>query len=155
MEPISGACSGAVYPAAAAGGVKEADRFRLPQEESRPSKPVMDEYIPGEKQESPGLYWLGKDEDGSPKIFFDDPEEPDIPEKKDPDGKAERCTASTDKVDREIERLKRKRDELEEQINRETDPARAEKLEKDLAQVERELRQKDNDAYRRQHTVFS
>ena len=58
-------------------------------------------------------------------------------------------------MDREIERLKRKRDELKEQISRETDPSKAERLEKMLAQVERELRQKDNDVYRRQHSVFS
>ena len=42
----------------------------------RPLKPVQDEYVPeGEKKrESYGRYWLGKDEDGGPKIYFDNPE---------------------------------------------------------------------------------
>lgn len=166
MEPISGICSGTVRPAAA-GSIKEADRVQPPREGSCPAKPVMDEYAPEEKREPSGLYWPGKDEDGSPKIFFDRPEQRDPPEEpaapeasgelreKTPVKKTEPCTGSTDQVDREIERLKRKRDELKEQISRETDPSKAERLEKMLAQVERELRQKDNDVYRRQHSVFS
>ena len=35
------------------------------------------------------------------------------------------------------------------------DEMKARELEKELAQVERELSRKDNDTYRRQHTVFS
>ena len=66
----------------------------------------------------------------------------------------EKCTGNTDRVDREIEKLKRKKKELEGQIHSETDDKKIEQLEKELAQVERELSQKDNDAYRRQHTVF-
>lgn len=163
MEPISGICSGTVH-LAAAGSIKEADRVQPPREGSCPAKPVMDEYAPEEKREPSGLYWPGKDEDGSPKIFFDRPEQQDSPEapevsgepqEKTPVEKTESCTGSTDQVDREIKCLKRKRDELKEQISRETDPSKAERLEKMLAQVERELRQKDNDTYRRQHSVFS
>ena len=55
---------------------------------------------------------------------------------------------------REIEKLKRKKKELEQKVNRESDPDKAEDLKKQLAQVERELSQKDNDSYRRRHTVF-
>lgn len=69
--------------------------------------------------------------------------------------KAERCTCDTDKVDREIKTLKKKREELERQIHSETDETRARELEAELARVEAELSQKDNDAYRRQHAVFS
>ena len=75
MEPISGICSGTVRPAAA-GSIKEADRVQPPREGSCPAKPVMDEYAPEEKREPSGLYWPGKDEDGSPigllGINFDD-----------------------------------------------------------------------------------
>ncbi len=68
--------------------------------------------------------------------------------------KVETCTGDTSKVDREIEKLKRKKKELEQKVNRESDPDKAEDLKKQLAQVERELSQKDNDSYRRRHTVF-
>lgn len=162
MEPITGIRSGAVYPAA---GVREAEPVTPPREEGdRTPGPVTDEYVPEEKREATGLYWQGRDEDGSPKIFFDAPREQDPPEDpgapEQPEGpekgdEAEQYTGSTDKVDREIERLKRKREELEAQISREADSAKTERLEKELARVERELRQKDNDAYRRQHMVIS
>lgn len=69
--------------------------------------------------------------------------------------KSESCTGNTDKVDREIEKLKQKKAKLEQQIQTATDPGKKETLEKQLAQVERELAQKDNDAYRRAHTSFS
>ena len=170
MIPISGN----VPRPAAAPALREAEKARearpvspaVPQDKG-PLKPSRDEYLPEEKREPSGLYWPGKDEDGSPKIFFDRPEQRDPPEEpaapeasgelreKTPVKKTESCTGSTDQVDREIDRLKRKRDELKEQISRETDPSKAERLEKMLAQVERELRQKDNDVYRRQHSVFS
>lgn len=72
-----------------------------------------------------------------------------------PGDKAERCTANTDQVDREIEGLKARKEMLERQINAQTDEARVMELERKLAQVERELARKDNDTYRRQHAVFS
>ena len=64
-------------------------------------------------------------------------------------------TADTGGVDRELQSLREKRDRLEQQLNAAANPVRAEQLERQLSQVEQELRQKDNDAYRRQHTVFS
>lgn len=69
--------------------------------------------------------------------------------------KAEKCTADTSKVDREIERLKKKKGQLEKQIHSAKDEKKIKALEKELQQVEKELQQKDNDGYRRQHTVFS
>ncbi len=126
---------------------------------ARPQKPMMDEYVPEEKQEPSGCYYLGKDENGQPKIYFDGPEQDegaDDPEPKAADGKkAETCTGNTDQVDREIERLKKEKEQLERQINSETDEIKKKELELKLSQIENELRQKDNDAYRRQHTVFS
>jgi len=82
----------------------------------------------------------------------------EAPEKAAPSGggrKAERCICNTDKVDRELEKLREKRAEVEKRLASETDEAKAGDLERRLAQVENELRQKDNDAYRRSHSVFT
>ena len=179
MQPISGLAPGAAQSPAAVSGVKEAPKVQRPEgkEQSCPLKPVMDEYVPEKPQEPSGRYWLGKDADGQPKIYFDDPEQAaDAPEKQDklPDvdnpeqdkgvdgserkasgDRAESCTCNTDNVDREIEKLKKKQEELERQINSETDDTKVKELEKKLAQVESELSQKDNDTYRRQHATFS
>ncbi|MDE6923630.1 MAG: hypothetical protein K2P01_08760, partial [Oscillospiraceae bacterium] len=105
-----------------------------------------DEYVPEEPREPSGRYWMGRDEDGQPKIYFDGPEG-----KKD---QGETWECNTDKVDREIEKLKKKRQELEQRLNAETDEATIKDLERRLAQVERELKMKDSDAYRRQNAVF-
>lgn len=155
MEPIT---SGAYAPAAVA-GTRELPRIQKPeQSQAEPPKPWKDEYIPEEEHVPTGLYWPGKDEDSQSKIYFDAPEEsPETDEPAHPSGgkKAEQCTANTDQVDREIEKLKQKRKELKQRLNMETDEGKKEPLERQLAQVERELRQKDNDAYRRQHTVVT
>lgn len=179
MQPISGLAPGTVQSPAVVSGAKEVPKVQRPESEGqgRSLKPVLDKYIPEEKQEPSGRYWLGKDEDGKPKIYFDDPERavnateqpselPDTdgpersegaegPNKKSAGDKAESCTGNTDKVDREIEKLKKEKEELERQINSETDDAKIKELEKKLAQVERELRQKDNDTYRRQHATYT
>ena len=60
-----------------------------------------------------------------------------------------RC--STDKVDREIAKLKRHKAELESMLSTEKDERKIQELERQLSQVERELSQKDNDTYRKQH----
>ena len=68
----------------------------------------------------------------------------------------EKCVGNTDRVDREIRKLKEKKQQLMQQIR--TTSGEEEKvrvLEKKLAQVESELSRKDNESYRRQHTVFS
>ena len=176
MMPISGVNTGAVQPLTTAEKVLGAPKVQKPEEEGRPLKPVMDEYIPEEPQEPSGRYWMGKDEDGQPKIYFDDrsraadaPKQPDgAPETEEPDSagqgakgpegekdKGETWECNTDKVDREIEKLKKKRQELEQRLDTETDEAKIEDLERQLAQVERELRQKDNDAYRKRNAVFT
>ena len=164
IQPISSLGS-SVAPAVS---VKEAPAAQRPDSgaPARLQKPMMDEYVRSEKQEPPGHYYLGKDESGQPKVYFDAPEQDegaDNPEPKAADApkenaggkKAETCTGNTDKVDREIKKLKKEREQLERQINSETDEVKRKELESKLSQVENELRQKDNDAYRRQHTVFS
>ena len=161
---MSGMVSGAARSLTAAAGVKAAPEVQRPEAEAFPRSraPVVDEYVPEEKQEPSGRYWLGKDENGQPKVCFDGPERADdkpsdapAPAKKSMGDKAERCTANTDQVDREIERLKQRKEVLEQQIHAQTDEAKIKELERKLAQTERELAQKDNDAYRRRHTVFS
>ena len=110
-----------------------------------------DEYISSEKSGSKpsGLYHIGKDENGNPKVMYDDP-------KKAEDADPKEVTANTDKVDREIEKLKRQKQQLDQQIKAASgDEEKTKELEKKLAQVERELSQKDNDTYRRQHAVIS
>lgn len=186
MMPITGVNTGAVQPLTTAEKVLGASKVQKPEEDaqSRQLKPVMDEYVPEEPQEPSGRYWMGKDEDGQPKIYFDDPEraadapkqpegapdarkpDTDAPEGPDPAGqgakgpegkkdKGETWECNTDQVDREIEKLKKKQQELEQRLGTETDEAKIKALEQQLAQVERELKQKDNDTYRRQHAVYT
>ena len=178
MMPISGVSTGAVQPLTTAEKMMGASKVQKPEEEARDRqlKPVMDEYIPEEPQEPSGRYWMGKDEDGQPKIYFDDPERAadapkqpeDAPEAEEPDSadqgakgpegkkdKGETWECNTDKVDREIEKLKKKQQELEQRLNSETDEAKIKDLEHQLAQVEQELKQKDSDTYRRQHAVYT
>lgn len=80
---------------------------------------------------------------------------PDSPEKDAPDTKTTHCTANTDAVDREIEKLEQERQKLEQQLRSETDEAKRQKAQQRLEQVERELSQKDNDAYRRRQAVYT
>lgn len=106
-----------------------------------------DEYIPSEEDESIGLYSLSQDDEGNPKIDYDSPEKSDK-------SRSESCTGNTDKVDKEIERLKKQMEQLEQRLASAEGKER-ERLEKQLKSVQMELSQKDNDNYRRQHTVFS
>ena len=119
-----------------------------------------DEYISSEYSGSrpSGLYHMGKDENGNPKVMYDDPKK--VKQSKGKSGSrgddAEKVTGNTDAVDREIEKLKKQKQQLEQQIRRASgDEEKTRELEKKLAQVESELSQKDNDTYRRQHTVFT
>lgn len=107
----------------------------------------QDEYISSERSgaKPSGLYRVGQDENGKPKVFYEDPKK-----------STEKCTGNTDQVDREIEELKEKKKELEQQIRLASgDEKKVRELENRLAQVESELSQKDNDTYRRQHSTFS
>jgi len=152
-------------PVPQVGHVGKIDEAAEEKSSERRAAPRMDEYIPEEPRTPIGLYRTETDENGEPRIIFDAPEDEDQrPEKaekspqapeKSRDGKEESCTVNTDKVDREIKRLKEKRDCLEREISMaEDDQDKRAGLEKQLAQVENELRMKDNDAYRRQHSEF-
>ena len=69
--------------------------------------------------------------------------------------KSSETTMDTDKVDREIERLKERKRQLEQQKNMEEDEQKKAALDIQIRQVEMELMEKDNDNYRRQHAVIS
>ena len=164
---------------------REAEKATEGKSSGKLSEP-KDEYISSEKSEKKptGLYRLGQDEKGSRKIFFDGPKavhEKALPADKEESLKggedrpgegeggkgpkvsedsqrkpAENCVANTDKVDREIKKLKEEKQQLEQQIRSASgDETKIRELEKKLARIENELSQKDNDAYRKQHTVIS
>ena len=162
--------------------VKETEKEQNDKKTSDKIPDLHDEYISSEKScvKPSGLYRLGQDEDGRKKVFFDDPKkavnadrdgnpkiEPDKSDKN-KDGEqpkvnsdysekpAKKCTTNTDKVDKEIEKLKEKQQQLEQQIKSASgDEKKVKELEKKLAQVESELSQKDNDTYRRQNASIS
>lgn len=71
------------------------------------------------------------------------------------EGKTGSCTGSTDRVDREIKKLKEKKEQLQKRLRTASDPQETENLKQQLIQVENELRAKDNDTYRRQHMDIS
>lgn len=175
MTSVSGILPGTLRTLAAAGAAEEPAPPQ-PVAPERDRTPWTDTYIPGQAEPPSGRYWIGRGEDGSPEVRFDGPvpqspapDHPEPPEGPEPDAaeppeaegapgrgrKAECCTGNTDAVDREIERLKQKKACLEQQLNAEPDGQKRETLERRLEQVENELRQKDNDAYRRLHTRFS
>lgn len=152
---------------AAQAALKNQEEF--PDEESKRSV-KRDEYIPSEKDEPIGLYSMEYSENGSPEIKFDSPEskpadkpdksdkpgdkpeEPEEPEKE--KSKSEKCICDTGKVDRELKKLREKAERLEQQL-RSASGGEAETLRKQLAAVQSELAQKDNDTYRRSHAEFS
>lgn len=74
----------------------------------------------------------------------------------DEEPRTEMCTVNTDKVDAEIRKLKKEKENLQQQIRRAADdPEKRAKLEQKLSQIEMELNQKDNDTYRKQHAVYT
>ena len=153
---------------------KEAEKAAEEKNAGKLSEP-RDEYISSEKsgQKPTGLYRVGQDENGNRKIFFDSPKAGHANGKDDrfgesEDGKApkvrgdrqgkpaEKCVTNTDKVDREIGKLKEKKKQLKQQIRTAFgDEKKIRELEKKLAQVENELSKKDNDTYRRQNASVS
>ena len=111
-----------------------------------------------EPTESPGQYWLEPTAEG-PAVRFEPPTAAggaqDADRATDSDREAAgRTRCSTDAVDREIAALHRQVSRLEQQLMH-AGPDQEEGLQKDLDAAKRELAYKDNDAYRRQHAVFT
>lgn len=125
------------------------------------NKIPRDEYISSEKagNRPSGLYGLAQDENGNRKIVYDDPHKKDRAasdgvKPTDGDDKEEKCTTNTDSVDKEIEKLKEEKKQIQQQIRSANgDEEKKKELERKLAQIENELSQKDTDSYRRQNAV--
>ena len=148
------------------GKAKEVGKEQDARNKSESIPVPKDEYISSEQSDSrlSGLYHMGKDENGNPKVLYDGPKKADGADKKgqpkvganSPKEDAEKCTMNTDKVDREIKKLKEQKQQLEQQIQAASgDEEKVKELEKKLSQVEGELSQKDNDTYRRQNAMIS
>ena len=106
-----------------------------------------DEYVKGGpgQETSAGIYHVTQDANGDRKVQYEDPEKP-----------VEECTMNTDRVDREIAKLKEEKQRLQQEIRSASgDEEAVRKLERQLANVRNELLQKDNDTYRRQHADVS
>lgn len=96
----------------------------------------------------------GSEEKAEPIEDADSPKKTDEPEKKD-NKKEVTCTGNTDKVDREIKQLKKKKQQLEQQLDSvRSDEDKRKEIEAQLSQVNSELNMKDNDSYRKQHTTY-
>ena len=73
---------------------------------------------------------------------------------KTPEQKTEQTTVDTDQVDREIERLKQKKQALEQQLRTAQNEQQREALERELQMIESALSFKDNDTYRKQNAIM-
>lgn len=158
---------GAVQQAHAVRAAEAVPAAEQSAQSARSAVPDYDEYIPEDRTglEHSGLYRLVSGQDG-PELRFDAPEDaspaaaadggaPDRAAPEKPSGrKAEQTTTDTGRVDREIQKLRAEAERLDAQL-RSAAPDEAERLQKRLSQVQAELRQKDNDSYRRAHAVVS
>lgn len=135
------------------GSVKPAERS-ADNDEKVPGKVLenRDEYVPNEEKVPIGIYSVTPDENGEPRISFDKAEDKSADNDNEPE--EETVTGNTDSVDREIKNLRNKAQMLSRKLNS-ADENSAEEIQRELEQVNAELAQKDNDEYRRQHTVFT
>lgn len=135
------------------GGIRPAERSaNNGVKEPEKAAANRDEYVPSEEKEPIGLYSVAPDENGEPQISFDKAE--DKPADSSNGSEKETVTANTDRVDREIKTLRNKAQTLSQKL-RSADESAAADIRRELEQVNAELAQKDNDEYRRQHTVFT
>ena len=120
-------------------------------------KKRVDTYEAQPPQQSAGVYQVTHDENGQKIIQVDKScETAQGQPKAKPQDESEKpnivkTTVNTDKVDKEIEKLKQTQTQLEQKIAAAKEPKEKEKLEAQLAQVNAELKAKDNDTYRQQH----
>lgn len=136
-----------------AGSVKPAERLSdIDLKEPEKASENRDEYIPSEEKEPIGLYSVAPGENGEPRILFDKAEDKSADNSDKPE--EETVTGNTDMVDREIKKLRDKARLLSQKL-RSADEKTASGIQRELERVNAELAQKDNDEYRRQHTVFN
>lgn len=135
-----------------------------------------DEKLPASET---GIYHLSKDEDGNPKIVFDAPDRmekdsdklsdaednlmsDEAPQKVDgsdspkEEPETTQCITNTDKVDKEIKKLKEERKQILQELGKAgEDEEKQADLQKRLSELDAELQAKDNDAYRKQHATHT
>ena len=120
-------------------------------------KKRVDTYEAQPPQQSAGVYQVTHDENGQKIIQVDKScETAQGQPKANPQDEREKpnivkTTVNTDKVDKEIEKLKQTQTQLEQKVAAAKEPEEKEKLETQLVQVNAELKAKDNDTYRQQH----
>lgn len=117
----------------------------------------QDKYISSEQNNmATGLYHLEHDQNGNTKILFDAIKKKEVSKLSSDENKTEECTINTDSVDREIEKLKQQKKQLEQQLKRVSgDKSKENELNQKILDIENKLMQKNNDTYRRQNSVIS
>lgn len=180
MQPVSSITGGhlaALQRTDAAAAAKPPE----PQDESRGAPAPAVQFV-HEPVESPGQYWFEPGDQG-PVAHFDPPTPPDTaataeaesdqhepsarpaeqPEPSAPEqndaprkpGEPELMRCSTDRVDKEIQAARDRAAALERQLSGATDDADRADIQRELDAARRELAQKDNDMYRKQHAQFT
>lgn len=182
MQPISNIHSNHT---AAAQQAETAAKLPAPEQpEQSKEGPAPAAQFLHEEPESPGRYWIERSDQGVA-VRFDPPTQPETadaagstessraaeppaestkqpkppaPEHDEPSGEPEepegmRC--STDRVDKEIQAVRARAAALAQQLSAAKDDAERADIQRELDAANRELAQKDNDAYRRQHAQFT
>lgn len=118
-------------------------------------KSRFDTFEHGSETQKAGVYAFSRDDEGNPVIEFDDPEASQKSPSAAPQDASKpqivKTTVNTDAVEREIEKLKKSFSETKQRLAAASEPREKELLENKLTRLEAELKQKDNDTYRRQH----
>ena len=127
-----------------------------------------DEYISSEEsgRKPSGLYHMGQDKNGNPKIIFDTAKKAEEAESEQPKGtrlegapdndRVKVTIGNMDKVKNEIKKLKEEKKQLEQQLKMaEGNEQKTKELETKLAQVEAELSVKDTAEYKKQHAEYT
>lgn len=125
-----------------------------PQQKEEDPFGIKDEYIKGSRPAVKGIYGLKADEHGENKISYESPDKISDDKKVSGDEKKKYVT-NTDSVDKEIERLKEKKENIEQELRMEKDVEKKKRLEEELSRIESELTMKDNDNYRRSKAQVS
>lgn len=119
------------------------DAKKATQQNRIDTRPAFDQYIPekSDGQKSYGHYKMVADENGNPKVQFFEPSknlEENGTSMTDVSGKSD--TEKSSEGGQKLEKLKKKRQELKQQILSEADPIKAEQLKKKLALIERKIK---------------
>lgn len=125
--------------------------------------PRFDEYGKNDKEvPSAGIYSVEKDENEKSSIVFDGlkkPSQQSAAPAKPPSEAGEpeimQCTVNTDKVYAKIKKMKEQKQNIQQQLKQAENPEEKATLQKQLANIETELRAKDKGAYRRQNASYT